>query len=202
MDLSKQIDDMDANEIRKTLHMVADAFGIGFLSRDASTILVNAQNAARRSSCLGMIEDNHTETMTDDEGEPFVMSLLNWGEAPNQYIETYRKVLGDKGTRVAELESKRNSLIHREHEASSQMFECHKILDRLGAPRDQDNGLSYHLNGRLSRLVAGETGKLWAAEMQTMTALLRRARACIPDAYEDEVAVRTAINTYLNAHQG
>lgn len=72
-----------------------------------------------------------------------------------------------------ELEEERNSYMHKEHEASEQMRFCHKILDRIGAPRNQDNGLSYHLNGRLSRLIRNETGKLWEAEMQSRERVLR-----------------------------
>ena len=99
---------------------------------------------------------------------------------------------------VAKLEVERNDAIHREHEASEQIRACHEILDRLGAPRDQDSGLSYHLNGRLSRLVANETGQLWEARMGEMEALLRRARAVIPSEYEDEIEVRAAINRHFN----
>lgn len=127
-------------------------------------------------------------------------------EAVNRDLNASRndwKALAEsKSDRVAELESERNDLMHREHEATVQMSDCHKVLDRLGAPRSQDNGLNYYLNGRLSRLVAGETGKLWAAEMGAMTALLRRACSVIPSEYEDEIEVRAAINQYLNAHQG
>lgn len=100
------------------------------------------------------------------------------------------------------IEKERNDALHRVHEAQEQMRACHEILDRLGAPRNQDNGLNYHLNGRLSRLVANETGQLWAARMEELKALLRRARAVIPDEFEDEIQVRTDINRYLNAHQG
>jgi hypothetical protein len=81
------------------------------------------------------------------------------------------------------------------------MSACHSILDRLGAPRNQDNGINYHLNGRLSRLVANETRKLWAAEMAKMELLLRRTRAVITGEYEDEVEVRAAINHCFNERQ-
>lgn len=40
------------------------------------------------------------------------------------------------------------------------------------------------------------------ARVAELEGLLRRARSVIPNEYEDEIAVRTAINTYLNAHQG
>ena len=80
---------------------------------------------------------------------------------------------------VEELESERNNYMHREHEAQEQMRFCHKILDRIGAPRNQDNGLSYHLNGRLSRLIRNETGKIWEAEL--------REAETERDRYRDEV---------------
>ena len=68
--------------------------------------------------------------------------------------------------RCIELEEERNDHMHRAHEAQEQMQLCHRILDRIGAPRNQDNGLSYNLNGRLSRLIRNETGKLWEAELR------------------------------------
>ena len=81
--------------------------------------------------------------------------------------------------RIQEVEEERNGAIHREHDASEQMRFCHKILDRIGAPRNQDNGLSYHLNGRLSRLVRNETGKLWEAEMQSRERVIRMLAPCL-----------------------
>lgn len=38
-------------------------------------------------------------------------------------------------------------------------------------------------------------------QVKELTELLRRAKAVIPDEFEDEIEVRVAINRYLNAHQ-
>ena len=84
-----------------------------------------------------------------------------------------------------ELEEECNSYRHKEHEAAEQMRFCHKILDRIGAPRNQDNGLSYHLNGRLSRLIRNETGKLWEAELRKAEIERDRFRALILTALKE-----------------
>lgn len=76
----------------RTLGEVAGRLGIGEKARTASTILTNVENAARRSRCLSMIESHHTITVLDDDGEEMEEQLLNWGEEPDQYIETYRAV--------------------------------------------------------------------------------------------------------------
>lgn len=39
-------------------------------------------------------------------------------------------------------------------------------------------------------------------QVKELTELLRRAKAVIPDEFEDEIEVRAAITRYLNAHQG
>lgn len=109
--------------------------------------------------------------MTDE------MEELESLRASNHAFTLQVEELEDEGrrlrARLQEVEEDRNGALHREHEASEQMRFCHKILDRIGAPRNQDNGLSYNLNGRLSRLIRNETGKLWEAEMQTRERLLR-----------------------------
>ena len=47
--------------------------------------------------------------------------------------------------------------------------------------------------------LALEEERTRVAELET---LLRRARAVIPDKFEDEIQVRADINRYFNAHQG
>lgn len=100
--------------------------------------------------------------------------------------------------RLQEVEEDRNGAIHREHEASEQMRFCHKILDRIGAPRNQDNGLSYHLNGRLSRLVRNETGKLWEAEMQSRERVIRMLAPCLSGIGDQEREALAAAQPYLS----
>lgn len=140
----------------------------------------------------------------DEDGDPVIESGDDYSlpmDAESVYAVLWFEAMDRQKQAeacVAKLEVERNDAIHREHEASEQIRACHEILDRLGAPRNQDSGLSYHLNGRLSRLVANETGQLWEARMGEMEALLRRARAVIPSEYEDEIEVRAAINRHFN----
>lgn len=82
-----------AEQAERTLSDVANTFGIGEQARTPGVILANVENAVRRSRCLGMIEAHHTVTVLGDDGEEMEEQLLNWGEDPEQYIETYRAVM-------------------------------------------------------------------------------------------------------------
>lgn len=69
---------------------------IGGRARKSGTILANVENARRRSECLGRIEDHLSVTEAADEGEPgdeTKVSLLNWGEPPDEYIKTFKKAI-------------------------------------------------------------------------------------------------------------
>lgn len=79
-----------AEQAERTLTQVADTFGIGIEARTPGVILANARNAARRSDCLSRIEAHHTITVTDEDGEDVPEQILNWGDEPDQYIETYK----------------------------------------------------------------------------------------------------------------
>jgi hypothetical protein len=82
-----------AEQAERTIKEVADALGIGEQARTPAVILANIENATRRSRCLSLIEAHHTITVLDDDGEEMPDQLLNWGEDPEQYIETYRAML-------------------------------------------------------------------------------------------------------------
>jgi hypothetical protein len=92
--MSKVVDAMNPDELRATLHRIADVFGIGSGARTPCTLLGNIENANRRCDCLGEIEHFHVETVPDEEeGGDMELSLLNWGENPDTYIETYKGVM-------------------------------------------------------------------------------------------------------------
>lgn len=92
---TNKIDEMTEREAKDLLNKIADCSHIGGKARTASTILTNVENAARRSSCLSMIESFHT--VIDEDGNEndgvFECCALNWGEEPEQYIETYKAVI-------------------------------------------------------------------------------------------------------------
>lgn len=76
---------------------ICELFNIGEFSRDKTTILTNIKNARRRSRCLSEIENYFTTTEIED-GEEFENCLLNWGEEPEKYIETFKQALSGKAS--------------------------------------------------------------------------------------------------------
>ena len=77
---------------------IYDAFHIGSAVRQPHILLMNVQNAVRRTACLGAIERAFfmVETPPDpDEGdtEPGEECLLNWGSNPAEYVEQFRAAL-------------------------------------------------------------------------------------------------------------
>lgn len=96
----------------QTLAAVAERLGIGEDARTPSVILANVEQAVRRSRCLSMIEEHHTITVADDDGEEMPEQLLNWGAEPAEYLKTYKAmthqgvtqyvVLYDDGRRIVE----------------------------------------------------------------------------------------------------
>lgn len=90
----KTIADMTESEAKALLNEIADKFSIGSKARTGPTILANFENTLRRERCLSMIERHHTVTVFDEDGEELRDCLLNWGENPEQYIRTYRSIIG------------------------------------------------------------------------------------------------------------
>jgi hypothetical protein len=88
----------EMNELR-------DAFGIGEQAFSHSTLMVNVRNAIRRSNCLGRIENYLSVTTVDeDTNEPYEDTLLNWGEEPDKYLETFRAAIEQwQGAEIAAL---------------------------------------------------------------------------------------------------
>jgi hypothetical protein len=81
-----------------TLSKVCDVFHIGSKARTQSTILMNVENARRRSNCLWAIEHEFFMMPTpanEDEGEdePGEECLLNWGQEPAEYVKQFGEAL-------------------------------------------------------------------------------------------------------------
>lgn len=86
------------------LAAIYDAFGIGVKARSPHILMVNIDNALRRSRCLSAVE--HTFFMVptepeDDDDEPGEECLLNWGHNPEQYVATFREALQDIASRAS-----------------------------------------------------------------------------------------------------
>lgn len=84
---------MNENELRGLLNEICDVFSIGDSARSSRLILANVKHASRRSGCLSMIENYHTITVENEDGEETPEQLLSWGESPTEYIETYKDIL-------------------------------------------------------------------------------------------------------------
>lgn len=87
------IDQLTPEEMRSLLTEIADHLGIGANVRTPTTILTCVANITRRSDCLSQVERFCTRTVIDEEGEEVTESLLNWGEAPEAYMETFKRVV-------------------------------------------------------------------------------------------------------------
>ena len=86
--MPNRIDEMTEREAKDILNDICHHFSIGGSARGKRTIMTNVRNSIRRSNCLSSIE---REFMVKEEGCEY--SLLNWGESPDKYIETFRKVM-------------------------------------------------------------------------------------------------------------
>ena len=85
---TNKIDDMTERESKSLLNDICNELQIGGAARCDGLILTNLRNSIRRSECLWLIE-NHLTIMEDGEES----SRLNWGETPEQYIETFKKAI-------------------------------------------------------------------------------------------------------------
>jgi hypothetical protein len=82
------------NERLAGMGAVYAAFGIGSKARTPNVLLVNIQNARRRSECLSAIEHEFfTRTTEDDEGEEMEDCPLSWGVEPEEYVKQFREAL-------------------------------------------------------------------------------------------------------------
>lgn len=159
------IDDMEESEAKALLNEICAGHSIGGRARTASTILENIRNSLRRSSCLGMIEAYVNETVTDDDGSEHVESKLNWGESPEQYIETFKSAIGED-IRAAILK-----LVNQENQDGSFGFELVYDNHQDGCLVRTTDG---HLLGEcydLEGLPEDENGSLSSA--QVLTAIMR-----------------------------
>jgi len=83
------------------LNAVYDVFAIGAKARTISTLLVNCQNASRRSGCLSAIEREFftTEAPAEDpeeEGDTIEVCPLSWGSNRTEYVEQMRGALAER----------------------------------------------------------------------------------------------------------
>lgn len=91
---TNKIDEMTEQEAKALLNDICAEIGIGGRARTHSVVMTNISNALRRSACLTRIENVHVETYVDEDGERVEESLLNWGQNPEDYLATYKKVVG------------------------------------------------------------------------------------------------------------
>ena len=87
------IDEMTEVDAKDLLNSICDKIGIGGKARTNATILTNVGNALRRSHCLSSIESHLVMVEVGDDGEEFEESMLNWGESPEKYIETFKEAI-------------------------------------------------------------------------------------------------------------
>jgi len=90
---TNKIDEMTKAEAKELLNDICSEFGIGGKARTHSIVMTNVRNSIRRSRCLGLIESVHVEKYIDEDGEEVEDPLLNWGQNPDEYLATYKKVV-------------------------------------------------------------------------------------------------------------
>lgn len=91
---TNKIDNMTGTEAKALLNDICNELGIGGKARIHSTVMACIGNASRRSACLGRIETLYTETTVDEDGEEVEEQLLSWGQEPDEYLDTYKRVVG------------------------------------------------------------------------------------------------------------
>ena len=89
-----KIDEMTETEAKELLNYICSAFGMGGKARNHSVVMTHVENSVRRSDCLSRIEDIYMQNEIDDEGEEVEIQLLDWGQNPDEYEATFRKVAG------------------------------------------------------------------------------------------------------------
>lgn len=85
--------DMTAGQVVEEIRKL---FGIGDQAATPSTILTNIANSKRRADCLSAIERDHFTVEVPDEDDPeetFEDCLLNWGQNPEAYSDTFGEAL-------------------------------------------------------------------------------------------------------------
>lgn len=86
--------DREIEQLQAQLSQIYDLFSIGADARRPSILLVNIENARRRSDCLGAIErDFFTKIAQDEDGEEVYDCPLSWGAEPAEYTEQFRSAL-------------------------------------------------------------------------------------------------------------
>ncbi len=130
--LNSEIERLQAElrEAQATISRICDAFMIGENVRNKQTIMVNLNNAIRRSNCLSAIENKFfTRTIMDDEEGEFDECYLLWGATPEEYVKQFGAVLEDRDGAIEELiirlstQSSREKALVKAVEKLSKIFE-------------------------------------------------------------------------------
>lgn len=91
------IDDMTEGQAKELLNDICAALGCGGRSRNHTVVLSSIENAIRRSDCLARIETYLSVFRVydddDDDGEGSEVSLLNWSDPPDKYLETFKDAI-------------------------------------------------------------------------------------------------------------
>jgi len=128
----------------QTLAAVAERLGVGEDARIPSVILANVEQAARRSRCLAMIEEHHTITVADDDGDERPEQLLNWGAEPAEYLKTYKAMTKQGVTQYVVLYEDGHRSV--ESFTESQAFSAGAVLAKNGLPMIKAQHMVDHWN--------------------------------------------------------
>lgn len=93
----EQANPMEVTSSRELVDAIADLFNVGKYARRPETILTNVKNAARRSSCLSLVEHRlFTTKQIDEDGEEFEDCQLNWADEPEVYVKRMESAMMEK----------------------------------------------------------------------------------------------------------
>jgi hypothetical protein len=103
-------------EAEKHLNKIAKLFSVGDkVEHRFSVILVNIENALRRSRCLWEVEKQLTTIEKDENGEEYEDCKVSWGAEPEKYAEQFSKALSSalkaKEEEIATLKENLNKVI-------------------------------------------------------------------------------------------
>lgn len=94
-------------------------------------------------------------------------------EENNKFLMGYRDNLIES---IKELEAALAESQRREHYAKQDVENVGRLLDKMGAPKLQDSGLSYSIVGRLSAMTREIVGESWIAKIDILTAQLAKMK--------------------------
>lgn len=153
-------------DAQSDLDRLSKVFGIGKKARNVGTLLMNAENARRRSDCLWAIEQEFftTEVLTDmpeEEGDTIDYCPLNWGASPAEYVEQFRSALAEKiaaDAQRTDAERPTNATVAPAEESIPVDCDVRKILLRV-VPGDGDGLEIYARNVNDVEILLSEMGE-------------------------------------------